>query len=101
MSLRRPPDPEGVPDVVECDVARLPADALSVDALARLQLEARRCGCRVQLRNVPPDLGWLLAFCGLAGAVGLGGCLESQRQPEEREDPGGVEEGVDRGDPPA
>lgn len=102
MSVREPPDPEHVPVVVECDVAALAPDVVSVDALARLQLEARRHGCRVQLRNVPAELGRLLSFCGLAEACGLlGGSREPQRQPEEREDPRRVEEGVDRGDPPA
>jgi hypothetical protein len=100
VSLRQPPDPEG-DLVVQCDVAALPPDALSVDTLARVQLEARRHGCRVQLRNVPAELGRLLSFLGLADAVGLGRRLEAQRQPEEREDPRRVEEGVDRGDLPA
>lgn len=85
--------------VVECDVAGLAPDAVSVDTLARLQLEAGRHGCRVQLRNVPAELGRLLSFLGLGDA--LGGGLEAQRQPEEGEEPLRVEERVDRGDPPA
>lgn len=101
MSLRQPRDPER-DLVVDCDVAALAPDAVSVDTLARLQLEARRHGCRIRLHNMPADLGGLLAFLGLADVVGLRhGCLEPQRQPEEREDPRRVEEGVDGGDPPA
>lgn len=102
MSQRQPPDPEGVL-VVECDVAGLAPDAVSVDTLARLQLEAGRHGCRVRLRNVPAELGRLLSFLGLGDAVGLGlgGGLEAQRQPEEGKEPLRVEERVDRGDPPA
>ena len=87
--------------VVVCDAGSLAPDVVSVDALARLQLAARRHGCRVELRNVPAELGQLLAFVGLAGAVGSsGGGLEAQRQTEEREQPLGVEERVDGGDPP-
>ena len=59
-----------------------------VDALARLQLEARRAGLVVAVRNVPEDLGLLIAFCGLEEALRV----EPQRQPEEREQRLGVEE---------
>ena len=36
-----------------CDVAGVEPDAVTVDALARLQLAARRRGCHVRLCNVP------------------------------------------------
>jgi anti-anti-sigma regulatory factor len=42
------------------------ADLALVDALARLQLAARRLGCSVGLRNVSADLYRLLALAGLA-----------------------------------
>ena len=48
-----------------CDVAGVPADAVTVDALARLQLAAQRHGCRVQLRNASSELLELVAFMGL------------------------------------
>jgi hypothetical protein len=38
-------------DVALCDVADVRADAVTVDALARLHLAARRHGCRVVLRR--------------------------------------------------
>jgi hypothetical protein len=41
------------------------ADAVTVDALARLQLAARRHGCRVRLRRASRELGELVAFMGL------------------------------------
>jgi hypothetical protein len=85
---------------VVCDAGALPPDAVSVDALARLALEARRHGCRVELRNVPAELGRLLAFLGLDRAVGVSGGFEPQGEAEEREQPLGVEERVDRGDLP-
>jgi ABC-type transporter Mla MlaB component len=50
---------------VACDVSGVEADAVTVDALARLQLAARRHGCRVQLRNASGGLVDLLAFMGL------------------------------------
>jgi ABC-type transporter Mla MlaB component len=52
-----------------CDVAGVPADAVTVDALARLQLAARRCGCRVHLRNASPELLELVALMGLTDVL--------------------------------
>jgi ABC-type transporter Mla MlaB component len=88
----------GRQDVV-CDVRALAADAVSVNALARLQLTAQRDGCRIRLLYASSELGQLLSYCGLDGVVTL--CLEPQGQPEEREQPRGVEERVDRDDAPA
>ena len=48
-----------------CDVGGVPADAVTADALARLQLAARRRGCQIRLRNVSDDLRALLALMGL------------------------------------
>ena len=48
-----------------CDVRGVEPDAVTVDALARLQLAARRRGCRVRLRNASPALLDLVAFMGL------------------------------------
>jgi predicted lactoylglutathione lyase len=58
--------------VALCDVEGLEADAVLVDALARLQLAARRRGCRVQLRNASRELLGLVAFMGLADAIPAG-----------------------------
>ena len=51
--------------VALCDVSGVEPDAVVVDALARLQLGARRTGCRVRLRNASRDLLELVAFMGL------------------------------------
>jgi ABC-type transporter Mla MlaB component len=51
--------------VALCDVTGVHPDAVTVDALARLQLAARRHGCRVRLRGASPDLRELVAFMGL------------------------------------
>ena len=48
-----------------CDVDGVAADAVSVDALARLQLAARRPGCRIELRGASAELRDLIAFMGL------------------------------------
>lgn len=48
-----------------CDVAGVDPDAVTVDALARLQLAARRYGCRVRLRHASPQLREIVAFMGL------------------------------------
>jgi ABC-type transporter Mla MlaB component len=52
-------------DLVLCDVRGIEPDAVTVDALARLQLAARRHRCVVRLRNASPALLDLLAFLGL------------------------------------
>jgi ABC-type transporter Mla MlaB component len=51
--------------VAFCDVRGVEADAVAVDALARLQLAARRHGCHVRLRHASRELLELLAFMGL------------------------------------
>jgi ABC-type transporter Mla MlaB component len=56
---------ESRPLVALCDVAGVGPDAVTVDALARLQLAAQRHGCRVHLRNASPELLELVAFMGL------------------------------------
>ena len=52
-------------DVAVCDVGSVDPDAVTIDALARLQLAARRHGCQVRLRNASSELRELLAFMGL------------------------------------
>jgi ABC-type transporter Mla MlaB component len=51
--------------VAFCDVDGVGDDAVVVDALARLQLAARRHGCQVRLRHASGELRDLLAFMGL------------------------------------
>jgi hypothetical protein len=52
--------------VVPCDVRGAEPDAATVDALARLQLAARRCGCEIRLVHASSELLRLVAFMGLA-----------------------------------
>ena len=52
-------------EVVRCDVTGVPPDAVTVDALARLELAARRHGCRVALCHASDELLELVAFMGL------------------------------------
>jgi ABC-type transporter Mla MlaB component len=51
--------------VALCDVTGVPVDAVTVDALARLQLAARRRGCRIRLTNASDELLALVRFLGL------------------------------------
>jgi len=51
--------------VAVCDVLGVEPDAVTVDALARLQLAARRYGCQVRLRRASDELRALVAFMGL------------------------------------
>ncbi len=66
------------------DVRGFAPDAVTVDALARLQLAARRNGSEIRLQNASAQLLELVDFMGLRGIL--------ERQPEEREDPLGIEE---------
>jgi ABC-type transporter Mla MlaB component len=60
---------ESSPSVAICDVSAIDPDAVTVDALARLQLAARRQGCRVWLRDASPALLELVAFMGLTDVL--------------------------------
>jgi ABC-type transporter Mla MlaB component len=51
--------------VALCDVSKIEPDAVSVDALARVELEVRRRGRQVRLRGASSELLELLAFMGL------------------------------------
>lgn len=51
--------------VISCDVAGVKPDAAAVDALARLQLAARRRGCEVRLRDASGSLLELVELMGL------------------------------------
>ncbi len=60
---------EGRPEVAFCEVGGVEPDAVTVDALARLQLAARRCSCQVRLRGSSPELRALVVFMGLADVL--------------------------------
>ena len=55
--------------VAFCDVRGVAPDAVTADALARLQLAAKRRGCQVRLRGASPELRDLLAFMGLCDVL--------------------------------
>jgi ABC-type transporter Mla MlaB component len=55
--------------VVLCEVRGVEPDAVTVDALARLQLSAQRHGCRVRLRGTSPELLALVTFMGLSDVL--------------------------------
>ena len=59
-----------------------------VDALARLQLEARRSGYEVAVTAAPDDLIELIELAGLSDVLRV----EPLREPEQREQRFGVEE---------
>lgn len=54
---------------VVCDVHGVEPDAVTVEALARLQLAAGRKGCRVRLRNASAELRELVDFMGLCDVL--------------------------------
>jgi len=55
--------------IARCDVRGIEPDAVTVDALARLQLAARRHGCRVRLCHASAELVELVAFMGLTDVL--------------------------------
>jgi ABC-type transporter Mla MlaB component len=60
-------------DVALCDVCEIEPDGVTVDALLRLQLAARRNGCRIKLRGASPALCQLVEFMGLADVLCMSG----------------------------
>jgi len=83
------------PTTIVVDVSTLAPDAVTVDALARLQLASQRLGGRVQLRGVSDELQELIAFAGLERVLRV----EPRREAEEREQRLGVEEEREFDDP--
>lgn len=87
-------------DAVLCDVGAIIApDAVTIEALARLRLTARRLGCDLRVLSAHPRLMDLVALTGLSDALDLGSG-EVGRQAEEREQVLGVEEEVETVDTP-
>jgi hypothetical protein len=76
------------PTTIDLDASAFAPDVATVDALARLQLAARRAGRRLRLRRASKELVELITFCGLGEVLGV----EPRRQTEEREEPLRVEE---------
>jgi ABC-type transporter Mla MlaB component len=92
----------GAADQVVCDTGALVApDIDTVDALARLQLAARRLGCQLRLRHASRELQELFALAGLRDVIPFSSDLglEPSGQTEEREQGLGVEEEADPADP--
>ena len=77
--------------------AQLDPTIAGVDHIARLRLCMKRGGYELSLANVSDELRRAIELAGLAGCLGV----EVQRQPEEREQLGGVEEEGDLADPSA
>ena len=60
---------KGAVEVAICDVSAIGVDAVTIDALARLQLVARRDGCRIRLCNASGELLELVDFMGLTNVL--------------------------------
>jgi hypothetical protein len=83
------------PSPIDCDVSALAPTADAIDALARLQLAARRLGLQVRIRHASAELQELLAFVGLRDALRI----EMEGQTEQGEQRLGVEEERELDDP--
>ena len=55
--------------VALCDVRGVEPDAVTVDALCRLQVAARRLKCQVRLRHASAELLELVDFMGLTDVL--------------------------------
>lgn len=87
---------------VVCDVGGVTsADTTTIEALARLQLTAKRRGGAVTLRGASSQLACLLALAGLSDVLPVDplSALRVRREAEQREELG-VEEVRDADDPP-
>jgi hypothetical protein len=89
-----------------CNVDAVVADATTLNALARMALTSRRLGRRLELRGASGRLEELVVFAGLIEVLPClpdgddpGSGLQSRRQPEQREEPGRIEEEGDPCDP--
>ena len=60
---------EQQPEVAVCDVQGVEPDAVTVEALARLQLAARRRGCVVRLQGASAPLRELVDLMGLTDVL--------------------------------
>lgn len=87
--------------VLICNLSALTdADLDTVEALARLQLAARRCGLALRLRHACLPLRELLNLVGLSDVAGGPLRIEPGGQPEQGKQPGGVQESVHGHDAP-
>ncbi|MFE1952672.1 MULTISPECIES: STAS domain-containing protein [Streptomyces] len=92
---------------VVCDVSAVTStDLATLDALARMQLAARRAGGRIRLRDPSPRLTLMLGLTGLDGVLAPEGAsdpgsgVQVLRDAEQREPPlAEVQEAVETGDP--
>jgi ABC-type transporter Mla MlaB component len=75
--MEGPVPPLSVAADVDLDVSWLvPADLCAVDALARLQVTASRCGRSLRLHGACGGLPELLEFYGLGDVLHVCGCCE-------------------------
>lgn len=59
-------------ELLLCDVSEAAPDAVTVDALARIALLARRRRCALVLRGLTPELRSLLELVALESELGAG-----------------------------
>jgi len=72
------------PAIAVCECTGVPADARTVDALARLQLAARRFDARVVLRGASSELAELVELLGLDDVLVAESGTTPRAEPEGR-----------------
>ena len=89
---------------VDCDVGAVAdADVVAVEAIARMQLAARRLGGSVRFQRLSDEMVELLALVGLDNVLlaDFDGTGELPGETEQGKQRGGIEERVDLADPPS
>jgi anti-anti-sigma regulatory factor len=82
---------------IVCDLRGVAADCVTVDALARFHLAAKRAGVELRLRHASAELSELLVLTGLDGVLRI----EPGRETEDGEEPLSREKERQLDDPPA
>lgn len=59
--------------LLHVDATELDPDVITLDMLARVALQARRCGYQLVLRGVSPELAELIDLAGLGDALPVDG----------------------------
>lgn len=85
--------------MLTCDLRRSASPTFeTIDALARLRLDAGRLGLTVRLVGTTRELRELLGLAGLADRFVIASAVEARRQPKQREEALGIQEEGDGGD---
>jgi hypothetical protein len=70
------------PSEIDVEAGALAPDVRAVGALARMQLDAKRHGQRIHIRDASAELREIIALCGLGELFPDAGAKDGRLQPE-------------------